>query len=88
MSPEYAKFLAAKAPSAHASGFEPSSLHDHLADFQQAFVAFNLRQGRAGLYLDTGLGKTRCQLEWAAQSAEQSNGMALCHSLRRSFLAE
>ena len=74
---DYQSFLARKAPRAQASGFEPKSLPDHLFDFQKECVAFCLRQGRAGLYLDTGLGKTRCQLEWAAQSAEQSNGKAL-----------
>jgi hypothetical protein len=74
---DYQSFLASKAPVAHASGFEPSSLPDHLFDFQKACVDFAIRQGRTGLYLDTGLGKTRCQLEWARQSAEKSNGMAL-----------
>lgn len=77
MNPSYSEFLAAKAPRAQSSGFEPSSLPDHLFDFQKECVAFCLRQGRAGLYLDTGLGKTRCQLEWAAQAAEKSNGKAL-----------
>ena len=73
----YHQFLASKAPSAIASGFDPTSLPDHLFDFQQSCVEFAVRQGRTGLYLDTGLGKTRCQLEWLAQCAEQSNGMAL-----------
>lgn len=59
------------------SGFEPSDLPDHLADFQKAVVAFAIRQGRTGLYLDTGLGKTRCQLEWLSQCAERSNGKGL-----------
>jgi hypothetical protein len=77
MRQDYADFLASKAPRAHASGFEPGPLPDHLFDFQAACVAFAVRQGRAGLYLDTGLGKTRCQLEWARQCAEQSNGKAL-----------
>ncbi len=77
MNPEYAKFLAAKAPRAQASGFEPSPIPDHLFDFQQACAEFAIRQGRAGIYLDTGLGKTRVQLEWAKQCAEESNGRAL-----------
>lgn len=77
MNPAYRNFLARKAPRAQSSGFEAKSLPDHLFDFQKECVAFCLKQGRAGLYLDTGLGKTRCQLEWAAQSAEQSNGKAL-----------
>lgn len=74
---DYAQFLASKAPRARASGIEPADLPGHLFDFQQACVAFAIRQGRTGLYLDTGLGKTRCQLEWARQSAEASNGHAL-----------
>ena len=74
---DYASFLAGKAPRAMASGVEPKPLPGHLFDFQQACVSFCIQQGRAGLYLDTGLGKTRCQLEWAAQCAEASNGKAL-----------
>jgi hypothetical protein len=77
MNPDYAQFLAGKAPRAQAAGFEPSPLPDHLFDFQKHCVEFCVRQGRAGLYLDTGLGKTRCQLEWARQCAGRSNGMAL-----------
>jgi superfamily II DNA or RNA helicase len=74
---DYQRFLATKAPRAMSSGFDPSPLPDHLFDFQKACVAFAIQQGRTGLYLDTGLGKTRCQLEWAAQCAERSNGKAL-----------
>lgn len=77
MIPEYAEFLATKTPRAQASGVEPAPLPAHLFDFQQACVDFALRQGRSGLFLDTGLGKTRCQLEWAAQAARASNGRAL-----------
>lgn len=77
MDARYSEFLARKAPRAMASGFEPRSIPDHLFDFQKHCVEFAIRQGRAGLYLDTGLGKTRCQLEWAAQCAGASNGKAL-----------
>lgn len=77
MIPEYADFLARKAPRAQSSGVAPSAMPAHLFDFQQACVAFAVEQGRCGLFLDTGLGKTRCQLEWAAQAAAASNGRAL-----------
>lgn len=36
-----------------------------LFDWQRRVVDFALRAGRAALFLDTGLGKTLCQLEWA-----------------------
>jgi hypothetical protein len=73
----YSEFLAEKAPSVPSTGFEPSTLPDHLFDFQKSCVDFAIRQGRTGLYLDTGLGKTRCQLEWLKQCAEKSNGKGL-----------
>lgn len=73
----YQSFLASKKPRPQATGIEPPALHDGLFDFQAACVAFALRQGRAGLYLDTGLGKTFCQLEWADKAMRASNGRAL-----------
>jgi len=77
MHSDYADFLAKKAPIAHAVGIEPDDMPAHMFDFQADCVAFALRQGRAAMFLDTGLGKTRIQLEWSAQAAEASNGRAL-----------
>ncbi len=74
---EYLDFLAAKAPKAIASGVEPSEMPPHLFDYQSAATAFCIRQGRAALFLDTGLGKTVCELEFARQTAAASNGIAL-----------
>lgn len=73
----YADFLASKALVAQARGFEPQPLPSHLFPHQRACVEHNLRCGSAGLFLDTGLGKTACELEWARQCAEASNGRAL-----------
>lgn len=75
--PEYAAFLAGKAPRAQAIGIEPGPIPAHLFDYQAECVRFALRQGRAAMFLDTGLGKTRIQLEWSLQAAEASNGRAL-----------
>lgn len=39
---------------------------DHgLFDFQKALIAWALRRGRAAIFADTGLGKSRMQLAWA-----------------------
>lgn len=75
--PDYAAFLAGKAPKPQAVGVEPRNMPAHLFDYQADCVAFALRQGRAAMFLDTGLGKTRIQLEWATQAADASNGRAL-----------
>ncbi len=77
ISAEYAAFLAGKAPRPQAVGIEPGPMPAHLFDYQAECVAFGLRQGRAAMFLDTGLGKTRIQLEWCKQAAEATNGRAL-----------
>lgn len=73
----YANFLANKAAVAPMRGFEPESLPSHLFPHQRVCIEHNIRAGSAGLFLDTGLGKTACQLEWARQCAERVNGRAL-----------
>lgn len=75
---EYAGFLASKQPRAIASGLaNVPPLHAALFPHQRDAVAFGLRQGRWGLFFDTGLGKTLCELEWAKHAAEATNGRAL-----------
>jgi superfamily II DNA or RNA helicase len=74
----YADFLAAKAPRVMASGLDVlPPLHPGMAPHQRDCVAFGLRQGRWGLFLDTGLGKTLCELEWLRHAAAATNGRAL-----------
>ena len=63
----YTEFLERKAQLAHAGGFEPTNLPGHLFDFQHALVEWAVRQGRAGLFADCGLGKTPMELAWAEQ---------------------
>lgn len=78
MMDSYTSFLAAKKPRAVAVGLaDPPPLNPALFDFQAACVEFALKQGRCGLYLDTGLGKTFCQLEWSDKAMRASNGYAL-----------
>jgi hypothetical protein len=73
----YIDFLARKAPRALSDGIEPGAMPGHLFDYQAACVEFCLRQGRSGLFLDTGLGKTRCEMEFSQQALEATNGRAL-----------
>lgn len=77
ISPDYAAFLGSKAPRPSAVGIEPGPMHEALFDYQRAVTEFCVRQGRAALFLDTGLGKSACILEWSEQMARASNGYAL-----------
>ena len=77
MNDEYLAFLAAKAPKAVQLGFEPTPMPPHMFDFQAAATQFCIRQGRAALFLDTGLGKTICELEFARQATHKTGAPVL-----------
>ncbi len=76
---KYEDFLAAKKPRAQAVGVpcESARIPAALFDYQRHCVEFALQQGRTGIYLDTGLGKTAIELAFADQAALASNGKAL-----------
>lgn len=77
MQNEYQEFLARKAVAAMSAGFTPRAMNAALMDFQAASTDFAIRQGRAALYLSTGLGKSICQLEWLDQCIRETNKPAL-----------
>ena len=68
----YAEFLARKAQLAHAGGFHPIGIPDHLFDFQRELVTWSVEQGRGALFADCGLGKTPMALAWADQVHRQT----------------
>ncbi len=43
----------------------PDAIHPAAKDHQRAIIAWAVRQGRAAIFADTGLGKTLMLLEWA-----------------------
>lgn len=61
----YADFLARKAQRSDAHGFDPHVIPDHLFDFQAHLVDWAVRQGRAAIFADCGMGKTPMELAWA-----------------------
>lgn len=78
MSVDYAKFLESKVPAAVKRGMSAiPALSSHLFGFQKHCVEFSLAAGSAGMFLDTGLGKTLVQLEYAEHARQASNGKAL-----------
>lgn len=74
----YSQFLESKARRASVRGLDTiPELAPHLFPFQRHCVEFALRMGRSGLFLDTGLGKTECELEWCQKIIEAINKPAL-----------
>jgi hypothetical protein len=64
---DYAEFLARKKSSVPAWGFDctDADVDERLFPFQRHLVSWAVRRGRAAVFADTGLGKTRIQLAWA-----------------------
>lgn len=78
MSVDYAQFIESKVPLATKRGMSRiPALSSHLFDFQKHCVQFLLEVGSGGLFLDTGLGKTLVQLEYAEHARHTTNGWAL-----------
>ncbi|MEO9195843.1 MAG: DEAD/DEAH box helicase [Polyangia bacterium] len=70
---DYASFLQTKSRIIEPSGFEPTYvLHESLFPHQIDIVSWALRMGRCAVFADTGLGKTRMQVEWAAHVQEHT----------------
>ncbi len=67
MATTYSEFIATKAARVPADGriVDALDLPDSLHDWQADLVVWACRVGRAALWADTGLGKTRMQVAWA-----------------------
>lgn len=70
----YQEFLARKARRHQSSGINvgPDAINPSLFDWQQRIVIAMLRRGRGAVFADTGLGKTRMQIEWARLVSDRS----------------
>ena len=70
----YADFLARKSRRHQGQGVtvNPDSIHSSLHDWQRRIVTTALQRGRCAVFADTGLGKTRMQIEWARLVAPSS----------------
>lgn len=70
----YAEFLDGKRKTAQQVGRDVDTVdvHELLHDWQAEAVVWAVRNGRAAIFWDCGLGKTFAQLEWARLSADRA----------------
>ncbi len=74
----YADFIYGKLSRVPPTGLaELPALGDYLFPFQSDLVTWALRRGRCAIFADTGLGKTRQELEWARCVALSTGGRVL-----------
>ena len=69
---DYQQFIAGKHFKSVDAGFDYVCSESWLFDYQRACVEWACRRGKAALFLDTGLGKTNCELAWARAVAEHT----------------
>ena len=77
MSDAYRQFIASKAKRTEAVGLNLAPECAALFPFQRDIVAWALRQGRAAIFAECGMGKTLMQLEWAARIAENKGNVLI-----------
>jgi len=74
---DYATFLDGKTHSTSHFGFEPTYMPGWMFDYQHALTEWAVRQGRAAMFADCGLGKTAMELVWAQNVVAQTGGKVL-----------
>ena len=74
---EYRAFIASRAPEQQMHGFTPRDLNATTKTHQRAVLDFALRRGKSAAFLDTGLGKSLIELEFARQCAEETGKPSL-----------
>ena len=74
---EYREYIASRAVAPKMSGFEPSAINDNAKTHQIAALEFALNKGKSASFLDTGLGKSFIELEFARQCSDETGKPSL-----------
>lgn len=74
---EYRRFIASRAPKPLMQGFDPQQINAMAKQHQINAIDFALRRGKSAAFLDTGLGKSFIELEFARQCAEETRKPSL-----------
>lgn len=73
----YAEFIGSKARSVSTKGISARVNSSYLRPHQSDLTEWALRRGRAAIFADTGLGKSRMQIEWARNVHNETGGNVL-----------
>lgn len=74
---EYRQHISARAPKLAGAGIEVRPVNPAAKKHQDAVVRFALNRGKSAAFLDTGLGKSFIELEFARQCAEETRKPSL-----------
>lgn len=74
---EYRQFIGTRASGPRSVGFDPMPINSMAKKHQTAALDFALNNGKSAAFLDTGLGKSFIELEFARQCAEETGKPSL-----------
>lgn len=74
---KYRAFIRGRNTEILQTGFKPKSINEMLKKHQQSVLEFALNKGRSAAFLDTGLGKSFIELEFARQCALETKKPSL-----------
>lgn len=74
---EYRDFIASRKGIERVMGIKPKNTNALMKHHQRVATEYALEKGRASLFLDTGLGKSFCELEFARQCAVETGKPSL-----------
>jgi superfamily II DNA or RNA helicase len=74
---EYRRFIASRAVVGQMQGFKPKPINGMAKAHQIAALDFALNRGKSAAFLDTGLGKSFIELEFANQCAQETGKPSL-----------
>lgn len=74
---DYRAFIASKARADRVNGFSPNPINIAAKRHQKSVLEFAINRGKSAAFLDTGLGKSFIELEFARQCAEETGKPSL-----------
>jgi hypothetical protein len=69
---EYRTYIASKAATVRKDGMQPKPINDKAKLHQEVAISYALEAGKTASFLDTGLGKSFVELEWARQVSQET----------------
>lgn len=74
---EYRRFIASRGGTVEKHGMTPGAVNPKAKTHQENVIRFALESGKSAAFLDTGLGKSFIELEFAKQCAEETHKPSL-----------
>lgn len=74
---DYRGFIGSKVRPSVLHGFKHAPINDKAKEHQRVAIEFALGRGKSAIFLDTGLGKSFCELEFARQVFEETGKPSL-----------